>query len=133
MKLGYTVYWVNNAEETATFYETVFGLTRQLEMQTPLTPWIEMSTGETTLAFAEFSEADVLFSNNYRKHEIGEPVVASIISFITDKVEETYHAALANGGVSITAPRQEPWGQIIARVRDINGIAISIASPFNHS
>ena len=133
MKLGYTVYWVNNAEQTAKFYETVFGLTRQLEMQTPLTPWIEMSTGETALAFAEFSEAEVLFSGNYRKHDIKEAVVASIISFVTDGVEEIYNAALANGGVSITAPRQEPWGQTIARVRDINGIAISIASPFTHS
>ena len=102
-------------------------------MQTPLTPWIEMATGETALAFAEFSEADVLFSGNYRKHDINEPTIASVISFVTEGVEDIYNLALANGGVSITAPKKEPWGQTIARVRDINGIAISIASPFNQS
>ncbi len=61
MKLGYTVFWVEDADKAARFYEQVFGLKRRLEMQTPLTPWIEMETGETALAFAQFSEAEVLF------------------------------------------------------------------------
>jgi len=129
MKLGYTVFWVDDAEKTAQFYEAVFGLKRRLQMQTPLTPWIEMETGETALAFAEFTEADVLFSNNYRKHSLQEPPVASVISFVTENIEAVYDAAVKLGAETITAPKTEPWGQRIARVRDINGIVVSIATP----
>jgi lactoylglutathione lyase len=129
MKLGYTVFWVEDADQAARFYEQVFGLKRRFEMQTPLTPWIEMETGETALAFAQFSEAEVLFSGNFRKHDPHEAPVASVISFVTEDVEAVYKTAMKLGATSITAPKIEPWGQTIARIRDINGIAVSIATP----
>ena len=130
VKFGYTVFWVEDAEQTAQFYEQVFGLKRRFQTQTPLTPWIEMETGETALAFAQFSEAEVLFSGHYRKHDAQEAPVASVISFVTEDVQAVYDAAMKSGSTSITAPKTEPWGQTIARIRDINGIVISIATPF---
>ena len=129
-KLGYTVFWVEDAEQTAQFYEQVFSLKRRFQAQTALTPWIEMETGETALAFAQFSEADVLFSGNYRKHDPHEAPIASVISFVTEDVQAVYDTAMKSGSTSITAPKTEAWGQTIARIRDINGIVISIATPF---
>jgi uncharacterized glyoxalase superfamily protein PhnB len=126
---GYTVFWVHDADAAAAFYETVFGLARRLQAQTPLTPWIELETGPTALAFAEFTEADVLFDHQYRRHDPDQDPVASVISFVTDDVEGAYARALESGARSLTEPRTEPWGQTIARVVDPAGLAVSIATP----
>ena len=89
-----------------------------------------METGETALAFAQFSEADVIFSGNYRRHDPHEAPVASVISFVTEDVQTVYDTAMQSGSTSLTPPKTEPWGQMSAQVRDINGIPVSIATPF---
>lgn len=129
MKLGYAIFWVEDAERTAQFFEAAFGLKRRMEIQTALSPFIEMETGETALAFAEFSEADAIFEQGYRRHDLGELPVASVISFVTNDVQSLYDRVLAHGGSSFSAPKAESWGQTIARVRDPNGITISLTTP----
>ena len=54
------------------------------------------------------------------------------ITFVTAEVAETYQAALQAGATAHTAPQTHPWGQTIGRVRDINGVLVSIASPMEH-
>jgi lactoylglutathione lyase len=48
---------------------------------------------------------------------------------VTGEVKAAYNTAMQFGATSITAPKTEPWGQKIARIQDINGIAVSIATP----
>jgi catechol 2,3-dioxygenase-like lactoylglutathione lyase family enzyme len=53
LRFGYTVMWVKNASRSAEFYAQAFGLQERTRMQTAPTPWIEIETGVTTIAFAE--------------------------------------------------------------------------------
>ena len=130
MQFGYTVLWVEDVEKTVAFYEQAFGLKRRLLIHTPLTLWAEMETGQTTIAFASYSEADVLFSSGYRRLRPTDDPITVLISFLTDEVPAAYDTAIAHGAMSVSAPKTEPWGQTIARLRDINGVLVSLATPF---
>ena len=130
LRFGYTVMWVKDAARSAEFYAQAFGLQERVRMQTPLTPWIEMETGATTIAFAEYSEADVLFRGQYRPLVAGELPAAMLLSFVTPDVSSVFASAVKAGATVIDEPRVEPWGQTIARLRDLNGVLISLASPF---
>ncbi len=131
-RIGYTIYWVRDVQETARFFEAAFGFARKVEMQTALTPWIELDAGGgLSLAFAEFAEADVLFPAGYRAHSAQEAPVASAITVVSDDVEALYAQAVAAGAATLQLPRHEPWGQTIARIRDPNGIVVSIATPIS--
>ena len=52
------------------------------------------------------------------------------ISFVTPDVEASYEATLQAGATKTAEPQTQPWGQAIARVRDLSGVLVSIASPF---
>ncbi|MBY0423891.1 MAG: VOC family protein [Parvularculaceae bacterium] len=133
-RIGYTIFWVRDVKETARFFEAAFGFARKVEMQTALTPWIELDAGGgLSLAFAAFAEADVLFPAGYRAHAAEEAPVASAITVVGDDVEALFSRAVAAGAATLQQPRKEPWGQTIARVRDPNGIVVSIASPIRSS
>jgi catechol 2,3-dioxygenase-like lactoylglutathione lyase family enzyme len=49
MKLGYTIVFVQNLEETLGFYERAFGLKRKFVAESGL--YGELDTGGTTLSF----------------------------------------------------------------------------------
>jgi lactoylglutathione lyase len=128
-RLGYTIIWVANSDSAGKFYEKVFGFSRIRDMQTPVTHWVELDVGGPSLAFAEFGEADLLFPAGYRAHAANEAPVASAISFLTDDVAGAHSRAVAEGAVSLQDPRNEPWGQTVARFRDPNGVVVSLATP----
>jgi len=130
LRFGYTVMWVNDAARSAEFYAQAFGLHERVRMQTPLTPWIEMETGATTIAFAEYSEADVLFRGQYRPLLPSEPPAAVLLSFVTPDVSGVLASAVKAGATVIDELRMESWGQVIAWPRDLNGVLVSLASPF---
>jgi uncharacterized glyoxalase superfamily protein PhnB len=131
LRFGYTVMWVKDAARSAEFYGNAFGLRERTRMQTHLTPWIEMETGATTIAFAEYGEADVLFQGMYRALDSKELPSAILLSFVTSDVAGVFAAAIKAGATVIDEPRTEPWGQTIARIRDLNGVLVSLASPFS--
>ena len=100
MKFGYTILYVADVEKTVTFYESAFGLTRTFIHESG---YGEMSTGETKLSFASFELAR---SNGV---SFAEPA--------------------AKGAVPVAPPRQKPWGQTVAYVRELNGFLVEICSP----
>ena len=63
------------------------------------------------------------------KHYFPEASILLIqISFITLDVATAYMRALGAGAKTLDAPKRQPWGQTIARVRDINGVLVSLVS-----
>jgi lactoylglutathione lyase len=131
-RLGYAIIWVADSETAGRFYEDVFGFKRIRDMRTPLTHWVELDVGGPSLAFAEFAEADVLFPSGYRAHDSKEAPVASAISFLTEDVAGALARAIDAGAVSLQAPKDEVWGQTVARFRDPNGVVVSLATPMAH-
>ena len=125
MKFGYTILYVADVEKTVTFYESAFGLTRTFIHESG---YGEMSTGETKLSFASFELArsnGVSFAEPAAKG----PSPAFEIAFVTDDVAKAYEIAIQAGAVPVAPPRQKPWGQTVAYVRELNGFLVEICSP----
>jgi lactoylglutathione lyase len=125
---GYTIIWVDDVVKTVEFYETVLGVARRVLQDRGAFMWAEMETGNTTLAFASTSEAEMLFPNGFRANDPTQLPPLIQISFFTSDVAATYQRAIAAGATGMDEPKTQPWGQIIARIRDLNGILVSFVS-----
>jgi uncharacterized glyoxalase superfamily protein PhnB len=89
-----------------------------------------METGAgTTLAFASQDEADRLFADGYHANRLDAAPAAILVSLVVPEVQATWDRAIAAGATRRDAPKTEPWGQTVARLRDINGVLVSLASP----
>lgn len=128
MKFGYTVIWVDDVVKTVEFYEKAFGLVRRTLKDTGKFLWAEIETGDTTLAFSSTSEAEILFPGGFHANESTQPPTLIQLSFITPDVATAYIRAIGAGAKPLDAPKHQPWGQTIARVRDLNGVLISLVS-----
>jgi lactoylglutathione lyase len=116
--------YVQNVAETLAWYESTFGLARK--MLSPNGNYGELDLGGFTLAFG-FEEMErhvnqAVFTNNRRENE----AAGMNLSVSTDDLEGQYQKALDNGATAIVPPHRKPWGIEIARVRDLNGVIVSI-------
>ena len=127
-QLGYVVVWVPDVAATVAFYGAAFGLPHRATRRYGTTDWAEMETGTTTLAFASQSEAEALFADGFTANTPAGPPAAILVSLIVDDVAATYARAVAAGAIGRDPPRTEPWGQTVARLRDLNGVLVSLAS-----
>jgi lactoylglutathione lyase len=131
MKLGYTVIWVDDVVKTVEFYEKAFGLTRRTVRDMGEFKWAEIETGDTILAFSSTSEAQTLFPSGFYPNDPHQPPALIQISFTTPDVATAYMKAIAVGAKPLDVPKKQPWGQIIARVRDLNGVLVSLVEVKN--
>lgn len=126
MHFGYTIIYVADVESTLSFYEKAFNLKRSFIHDSK--QYGELDTGDTKLAFASESLAE---SNGieFTKNNGNNLAVGFEIGLITNNVAEAYTQACNEGASAIKEPTEKPWGQIVAYVRDLNGILIEICSP----
>ncbi len=130
VQFGYTVVWVPDVKQTVAFYEQAFGLSRRFVTNFGPTTWGEMETGAgTTLAFASQDEADRLFADGYHPNQADAVPAAILVSLIVTDVRKAWDRAINAGANGRDAPKTEPWGQTVARLRDLNGVLVSLASP----
>jgi lactoylglutathione lyase len=125
MKFGYTILYVLDVEKTVAFYESAFRLERKFVHEGG---YGEMDTGETKLAFAS---VDLATSNGVSFLEANpqDPSPPVEVAFVTDDVAEAFAVAVKAGAVAVAQPKQKPWGQVVAYVRDLNGFLVEICSP----
>ena len=123
---GYTILYVNNVEETVSFYTKAFGFAQKFI--TPEKDYAELETGGTTLAFAAYSVAEYN-EVAITKSDLSSPPPAFEITFVTDDIESAFNLAVESGAVVVKQPEQKPWGQQIGYVRDCNGFLIEICTP----
>jgi uncharacterized glyoxalase superfamily protein PhnB len=124
MDFGYTVIYVEDVPATAAFYEKAFSLKPLLSNPAHT----EMSTGSTILAFGAIKHLRQQV-NDVRENIPSEPAIAMQISLVTDDVASAYAKAIASGAVPVNEPQTMPWGQVVSRVRDLNGVMVGIVSP----
>jgi lactoylglutathione lyase len=125
MRLGYVIIYVANLEETVTFYERVFGVSRRFVHESG---YAEMETGATALAFAS---EDLATANGVatRRNRPNTDAAGAEIAFVTDDVPSAFAKAVAAGAAVYKEPEKKPWGQVVAYVRDNNGFLVEICSP----
>jgi lactoylglutathione lyase len=127
MKYGYTIVYVSSVTETLEFYRIAFGFkTRFLD---PSGQYGELLTGDTVLAFASHAMGENNLGGNYQKTDPGAPPPGIELGFVTDDVAAAYARAIVAGAVSIAAPAEKPWGQVVAYVRAVEGTLIELCSP----
>lgn len=131
MKLGYTILYVKDVPRSVAFYEDAFGLTRRFVHEAGM--YAEMDTGSTTLSFAANGLAKSNLPGGFHENSPSEPPAGFEIAFISDDVPAAYQRALSAGAIAVSPPATKPWGQIVAFVRDKDGIVVEICSPAIHS
>jgi lactoylglutathione lyase len=127
IKFGYTILYVSDVTKSIVFYENAFGFVRKFV--TPENDYGELITGETTLSFASKSLANTNLKNGFLESNLGEKPFGIEIGFVTDDVTDTLEKALQAGAKIAEAPRQKPWGQTVAYLRDLDGFLIEICTP----
>jgi lactoylglutathione lyase len=131
MKFGYTILYVKDVPRSVAFYEDAFGLGRRFVHEAGM--YAEMDSGATTLAFAANGLAKSNLPCGFEENRPSQPPAGFEIAFITDDVAAAYERALAAGATAVTAPTAKPWGQIVAFVRDKDGIVVELCSPSTQS
>ncbi len=125
MKFGYMLLYVSDVEKPVSFYEAAFGLKRRFVHESG---YGEMDTGATKLGFVAHSLAK---SNGvvFAEAQVKAPAPAAEVAFVTEDVEKAYAIATKAGAQAVVAPKQKPWGQTVAYVRDLNGFLVELCSP----
>lgn len=124
MKFRYAILYVDNVEETLTFYQTAFGFERLFLHESG--QYGELKTGDTKLAFS----AKALMSELGKTPGLADPAAPVFeLAFETDDVAGAMQTAIAAGATEKQAPRDEPWGQETAYVIDPNGFLVELCTP----
>ncbi len=127
MKFGYTIIYVTSVPEALSFYKNAFDIPTKFLHES--NEYGELSTGDTTLAFASHSMGDANLSGQYVRADQSAVPLGIEIGLVTDDVEGTYARALHAGAIAISAPADKPWGQTVAYVRGTEGTLIELCSP----
>jgi lactoylglutathione lyase len=127
MKYGYTIVYVSSVMETLEFYRDAFGF--EIRFIHESEKYGELDTGSTVLAFADHEMGDMNLKGKYLKGNMQDQPFGIELAFITDNVESAYFRAIDRGAIAIKAPECEPWGQIVAYVRAMDGSLIELCTP----
>ena len=125
-RLGYTIVYVADVAAALQFYERAFGLKRRFLHDSGL--YGELETGATALAFA----GEPMIAANgldLRLNSVSDKAAAVEIGLVTEDVPGLYAQATAAGAVPVQPPNTKPWGQVVAYVRDCDGILVELCSP----
>ena len=131
MKFGYTILYVKDVPRAVAFYEDAFGLGRKFVHEAGL--YAEMDTGATTLAFAAFGLAKSNLPCGFSENHPEEPPAGFEIALVADDVPAAYEHAISAGAIAVSPPASKPWGQVVAFVRDKDGIVVELCSPSTQS
>ncbi len=126
MKLGYTLFYVDDVETTMDFYAAAFGLEKGFLHESK--QYGEMLTGETKIGFVHHDTAESHGFTYERSSTVKSPF-AFEIGFITSDVEAAFSKAVREGANAVSQPQAKSWGQIVSYVRDCNGFLVEICSP----
>jgi lactoylglutathione lyase len=127
IRLGYIILYVRDVEQSVTFYETAFDLTRKFV--TPENDYGELLTGDTTLAFAAIDLAASNLTDGFLQSRLEQKPFGQEVGFVTDEVSAYVEKSIIAGAALVASPITKPWGQVVAYVRDIDGFLIEICSP----
>lgn len=127
MKYAYTIFYVENVQETIEFYEKVFGFIRKFV--TPENDYGELITGETTIAFASIELGKTNFKNGFEKITNSKKPFGVELTFVTENIEIDFQNAINLGATEYEPLNEKPWGQKVGYLRDNNGFLIEICTP----
>jgi lactoylglutathione lyase len=127
MKYGYTIIYVPDVSASLAFFEKAFGFTKRFFDE--LGYYGELSTGETTLAFASHSIGEMNLPGGYIEASSSQKPLGVEIALITLSVDEAHAKAVEAGATEIKAPEKRPWGQVVSYLRCPDGTLVELCTP----
>ena len=127
MKFAYTILYVPDVVRAIEFYEGAFGFQRGFVHESG--EYGELLTGPTVLSFASLALANSNLNGGVTPSDSQRPPAAFEVAFSTDDVAAAFARATAAGAVPVSPPKQKPWGQTVAYVRDLNGNLVELCTP----
>lgn len=129
LKLGYTLFYVDDVEQSISFYKNAFGLEPGF-VDKENKQYGELITGSTKLGFVHHQTASS-HGFQYERSSLEKNPFAVEIGFITEDVQASFDKAVAAGAMPVSKPQKKPWGQTVCYVRDLNGFLVELCSPMN--
>lgn len=129
MNFAYTILYVSNVTRAIEFYEKAFGLTRRFVGEDG--NYGELETGATTLSFSNVDFMRSMLPGGFTPHDPARLPAAVEIGLTTPDVPAAFAQALACGATAVMEPKTKPWGQVVAYVRDGDGILVEICTPMS--
>ncbi len=127
MNFAYTILYVSDVVRAVEFYEAAFGLQRRFIHES--NQYAEMETGATALAFVANELAESGLPQGFRRNSPAEPPAGIEIALTTADVPVAFARAVTAGAAAVAQPVTKPWGQVVAYVRDLDGVLVEICSP----
>ena len=127
MKLGYAIIYVPSVESSLRFFGQAFGLQQKFLHDSG--DYGELSTGETTLAFASHQLGAMNFPEGHIRASDSKQPLGVEIALVTPDVHAAHKSALAHGATELSAPSQKLWGQIVSYIRAPDGSLIELCTP----
>jgi len=124
---AYTILYVEDVPKTIAFYQEAFGF--EQKMLTPEKDYGEISSGSTTLAFANMKLGNSNFKKGFRKSDPNEKPFGIELAFTTSEVEKVMANAIGKGATLLESTVTKPWGQKVGYLRDVNGFILEICTP----
>lgn len=129
IKFAYTILYVSDVKRTAEFYSKTFGF--EVRFIAPGDEYAELNTGTTTLSFAALPLAKSNLKDGFQESDLKTKPFGIELGFTTVDVPELVDKAIAAGATLLEEPKEKPWGQVVAYVRDLDGFLIEICTPMD--
>lgn len=127
VQFSHTICYVKDVAKEVAFYEKAFGIKPKFVHESGT--YAELDTGATSLAFAQEALGEENLPQGYIKNDTKRPPFACEIVFTVNDVKKAYEKACKAQAAPVAEPKEKPWGQIVAYVRDPEGVLIELASP----
>ena len=127
MKLGYAIIYVPSVESSLMFFNQAFGLQQKFLHESG--DYGELSTGETTLAFASHGMGEMNFPQGHIRASESKQPLGMEIALVTQDVRAAHRSAIVHGATEVSAPTQKPWGQVVSYIRAPDGTLVELCTP----
>jgi len=124
MKFSHTSLFVKNVPQAVAFYEKAFGMKKRFIHESG--QFAEMELGEAVLHFAASEAVKANLSPGFQENSLSDLPAGIELCFETEDVASAFSTAVAAGATAYAEPITRPWGQVVAYVRDLDGILVEI-------
>nr|WP_294858742.1 VOC family protein [uncultured Fluviicola sp.] len=129
IKFAYTILYVSDVKRTAEFYSKTFDF--EVRFIAPGDEYAELNSGTTTLSFAALPLAKSNLKDGFQESDLKTKPFGIELGFTTVDVQALVDKALAAGATLLEEPREKPWGQTVAYIRDLDGFLIEVCTPMD--
>ena len=131
MKFRYALLYVQDVAASLKFYDAAFGLKTRFLAEGGQYGELDVE-GPVSLGFVGNAQAASNLPDGFQANNPKGRPGGFEVGLVTDDVHAAFAKAVKAGAQPAAAPSTKPWGQIIAYVRDRDGILVELCSPMQH-